>query len=235
MGLGAVRTWTRITLLIAALVVVVVLARAAGGPLVHGVALLGTGQLAQFQHYLRSFGAWAPVVSILLMIVESLAIPVPVTILMVANGLVFGFWRGVLVSFTGGLAGGLAAYMVGHKLGGAIVERWLPMASLHAAQRLMLKYGRWAVVLERWIPGIPGDPMSYVAGLTRMPVGSFVLMTTIGLLPASFITAYAGEQVADDVPLRYWLSGIALVVGIWIAIKIVRRRRAVEQPLDERP
>jgi uncharacterized membrane protein YdjX (TVP38/TMEM64 family) len=196
--------------------------------LLTGASLLATGQLGKFQDYLQSLGAWAPSLSIGLMIAESVFIPVPIAIIMVANGLVFGLWGGVLVSLTGGLLGALAAYAIGRHFGRALVARILPAASLHAADRLMAKHGAWAIVLERWIPGIPGDPMSYAAGLTHVPPGTFLLLTAAGLLPANLVTAYVGVEVAGDVPLAYWLGGLAVVAAVWIGWRLVRRRRSTD-------
>ena len=191
-----------------------------------GLAFLATGQLAQFQHLLRSLGAWAPVVSIALMVTEALAIPVPVTIIMVANGLVFGVWQGMLVSLAGTLLGALAAYAIGRFLGRSLVERLLPAASVAAADRLMAKYGGWALVLERWIPGVPGDPVSYAAGITQMALVPFVLFTSAGLVPANLAAAYLGDRVAGDVPLPYWLSGVAVAILAFATWRLIRRRRA---------
>lgn len=193
--------------------------------LVGGGMLLATGQLAGFQQYLQSLGFWAPAVSITLMVAESLFVPVPVTIIMVANGLVFGVWTGMLVSLAGGLAGASAAYAVGRLLGRRLVTRLLPAASLREADRLMARYGTWAIVLERWIPGVPADPMSYAAGLTRIPVRTFLLLTLAGLVPAIAVTAYLGAEIGGDVPLRQWLSGWALAGLAYLAWRIVRRRR----------
>jgi uncharacterized membrane protein YdjX (TVP38/TMEM64 family) len=187
--------------------------------------LLATGQLGQFRHYLLSLGHWAPVVSIALMVAEALAIPVPVTIIMVANGLVFGVWRGMLVSLAGGLVGALAAYWIGRFVGRAVLERVLPDASLRMADKLMAKYGRWAIVLERWIPGVPGDPVSYIAGLTQMPTLSFFALTIVGLVPANLAAAYLGSQVAGDVPRRYWISGLVIVAAAWVGWRTTRRRQ----------
>jgi uncharacterized membrane protein YdjX (TVP38/TMEM64 family) len=89
----------------------------------------------------------------------------------------------------------------------------------------MARHGRWAIVLERWIPGIPGDPMSYAAGLTHVPPLSFLLLTTAGLVPANLVAAYVGERVAGDVPLTYWLSGVAVVIAAWLTWRWIRRRR----------
>jgi len=215
----------RIQALLAGCTVLVLVIPPVRHTLGHGLALLATGQLGQFQTYLLSLGAWAPATSIALMTAEALLVPVPVTIIMVANGLVFGLWPGMLVSLAGGLTGGLAAYAIARWLGRALVERILPASSLGAADRLMAKYGAWAVVLERWIPGVPGDPVSYAAGLTRMPPLKFVVLTTIGLVPANLVTAFLGTKVPGDVPMTYWIGGWTIVVAFWLFYR-GRRKKA---------
>ena len=190
----------------------------------HGLSLLATGQLAQFRQYLQSFGKWAPLLSIGLMVAEAIAIPVPVTIVMVANGLVFGVWRGALVSVAGGFAGALAAYAIGRWVGRRLLERVVPASSFRWADGLMTRYGNWAIVLERWIPGVPGDPISYVAGLTRVPVLPFLALTMVGLVPANLAIAFLGSQIASDVPTRYWISGLLLAGTIWLGWRLGRRR-----------
>jgi uncharacterized membrane protein YdjX (TVP38/TMEM64 family) len=188
-----------------------------------GLLLLATGKLGQFQQLLLSLGAWAPLVSAGLMVAEAVAIPVPVTIIMVANGLVFGVWRGMLVSLAGGLTGGLVAYALARHYGRAAAERLLPATALRHADRLMSRYGRWAVVLARWIPGVPCDPIAYAAGVTRLPAHEFLAFTLAGLVPANLATAFLGSQVTGDVPTRYWIGGIAAAGGLWIVWRLTRR------------
>jgi uncharacterized membrane protein YdjX (TVP38/TMEM64 family) len=216
---GRVRTELLVLVLAALLVVAIPPVRHTLG---HGLTLLATGQLGQFQQYLWTLGAWAPVVSIALMTAEALLVPVPVMIIMVANGLVFGLWPGMLVSLAGGLTGGLAAYAIGRGLGRALVERFLPAASLRAADRLMAKYGAWAVVIGRWIPGVPGDPVSYASGLTRMPAVKFAALTAIGLVPANLVTSFLGTEVPGDVPITYWIGGWTIVVVGWLVYRKLR-------------
>jgi uncharacterized membrane protein YdjX (TVP38/TMEM64 family) len=210
---------------VAAMAVVIAIIPSARHAMGNGLALLATGQLLQFQQHLRALGAWGPVVSIALMVAEALLIPVPIAVIMVANGLVFGLWPGMLVSLIGGLLGAIFAYSLGRHFGRAIVQRLLPAPTLEAGERLMAKYGRWAVVVERWIPGIPGDPMSYMAGVMRMPVVPFILLTSIGLVPANLVTAFVGVEAADDIPLRYWIGGWAVVIGGWLIWRRARRSR----------
>jgi len=191
-----------------------------------GAILLASGQLAQFQKHLLSLGPWGPLVSIALLVAEALIVPLPATIILVANGLVFGLWIGALISYAGSLLGSCAAYGIGRYFGRAVLERTLGPERLEPADRIMAKYGSWAIVVERFVPGIPGDPMGYAAGITRIPLWRFVVLTTIGLLPSNFIAAYVGVQIAGDVPLKYWLIGWTIAIAAWL---VWRRRSAVRK------
>jgi uncharacterized membrane protein YdjX (TVP38/TMEM64 family) len=195
-----------------------------------GLMLLVSGHLGKFQEYLRGLGVWGPTVSIILMIASSIAVPVPVTVLMIANGLVFGVWTGMLVSFIGGLGGAVSTYVIGRHLGRDAVSRLLSSSNLEAADRAMHRRGSWAIVIGRWIPGIPCDPISYVAGITRTPIVRFVLLTVLGLLPANLVTAFVGAEAATDVQLQYWIFGILIgisVLFVWALIHRQRKRRLV--------
>ena len=211
-------------------VLVVLLVPPARHTVGRGLVLLAAGQLEQFRQFLLGLGAWAPAVSIGLMVVEALAVPVPIALLMVANGLAFGVWRGLLVSLAGGMLGAATAYVLARAFGRPLVERILPAAGLKTADRLMARYGGWAVVLERWIPGVPCDPVSYAAGLTRMAAWRFFGLTLLGLIPANLATAWFGAEIATDVPLPYWFGGLA---GVAVIAWMVWRRRSRRPPASE--
>ena len=80
---------------------------------------------------------------------------------------------------------------------------------------MMAEHGSGAIVLGRWIPGVPCDPISYAAGFCSTPFLSVVILSTLGLLPANLLTAYLGSQVAGDVRTRYWVAGLLLVGVVW--------------------
>ncbi len=194
--------------------------------IVGGLTLLASGHLGDFQHYLTSLGIWGPLMSGLLMVLLSIAIPIPATILMIANGLAFGVWVGMLVSFVGTLGGAIGAYLIGRTLGRAVAERLLPASSLDVADRFMANRGGWAIVLGHWVPGVPCDPVSYVAGMVRLPFLPFVLLTTVGLVPADYAAAFLGaEAAAIDIGPGVWLAVGAVAVGGWIVWRVIRRGR----------
>jgi uncharacterized membrane protein YdjX (TVP38/TMEM64 family) len=188
---------------------------------------LAAGQLGQFQHHLQSLGPWGPVFSVALLIAGALGVPVPVTIIMVADGLIYGTQTGTLISLVGGLLGALSAYLLGRHFSLAslaVLERFLPGLSAHTSAGPTKPFVTWGIVLWHWIPGLPCNPMSYAAGCVRMPLSSFLGFTTIGLLPACAITAYLGVQAAGDMPSQYWFLGLLIVGALWLAWHAVQRR-----------
>jgi uncharacterized membrane protein YdjX (TVP38/TMEM64 family) len=188
----------------------------------HGASLLATGQLGQFQQLLQTLGPSGPVVSIVLLVAQAVALPLPTAIIMVANGLAFGPWRGALVSLVGTSAGAFAAYAMGRWIGRGLAKRCVSTSTLRWADQFMAKYGGWAIVTNRWIPGVPLDPLSYAAGLTLIPVLWFLALTVLGLLPATLAAAYLGAQLGGDIPTRYWVSGLNVVATIWFVSRMGR-------------
>lgn len=52
------------------------------------------------------------------------------------------------------------------------------------------------LVTLRLIPAIPFVLVNLVAGLTRVELGTYVRATALGMIPASFVFAYAGRQLS---------------------------------------
>jgi uncharacterized membrane protein YdjX (TVP38/TMEM64 family) len=71
------------------------------------------------------------------------------------------------------------------------------------------KFGRWLGPVQqgfaknafsylmtlRLIPLFPFFVVNLVSGLTRMNVGTYVVATALGIIPGSFVYAYAGRQL----------------------------------------
>jgi uncharacterized membrane protein YdjX (TVP38/TMEM64 family) len=196
------------------------------------LTLLATGQLMEFQIYLRSLGSWGYLTSVMLLIAGAVGLPLPAMIVMVADGLVYGTWLGMAVSFTGSLLGAAAAFAIG-----AHVGRRQRDGRCHAAvsnDPVIRLYTPWAIVLGRWVPGIPGDPMSYAAGFTGMSVHWFLLLTVLALVPATFVTAFVGTEVTTDVTTPYWIFGLAMIaLACWAGARGLNRVRRTPRLLTQ--
>jgi uncharacterized membrane protein YdjX (TVP38/TMEM64 family) len=165
------------------------------------------------REYLEALGSWAPLVSILMMVLQALVAPVPLSVIALANGLVFGVAGGTIISVVGYIVGALLSFAIARTFGRTTVERMMGKANQRfPVAKWLDRYGIWALFLVRLLPGMPSDLMSFVAGLGRMSVTTYVTVTIAGFLPQAFLYALVGDQA-----LRYvWLifAGSAAITGI---------------------
>ena len=180
--------------------------------------ILGRGDVAGLRDYILSFGVWAPVVSALLMILQTLAAPLPGFLLAFANGLAFGaFWGGMLSFVSAALAATLSFWLA-RALGRPPVEALVGKAGLEQADRWFARWGTYTVLIARLVPIISFDIISYAAGLTPMRFRNFLGATLVGMAPATFLYAYLGEQAPQYVQVLLVAFGIVIVGAVILAV-----------------
>ncbi len=198
-----------------------------------GVAIMGRGDVAGLRDYILSFGAWAPIVSALLMILQALVAPLPAFVLSFANGLAFGtFWGGMLSLACASLAA-VVSFWIARLLGRGLVEALIGRTHLGAADRWFLRWGAYAILGARLVPVVSFDIISYAAGLTRMGFWRFMLATVVGMAPATFIYSYLGGQAPQYVQVLLVAFGV-VIAGAVVAAVLRRRRQGKRVPLVER-
>jgi uncharacterized membrane protein YdjX (TVP38/TMEM64 family) len=85
----------------------------------HSFDVLTSGDHQRIRDYLRGFGAWGPVVSLLLMVAQVLVAPIPASVVQLANGVVYGQLWGTLlnIAIAGQMAGALLAFGIARSPG----------------------------------------------------------------------------------------------------------------------
>ena len=185
--------------------------------------MLARGNIAALRDYILSFGAWAPAVSTILMVLQAVAAPLPAFVITFANGLAFGaFWGGLLSVFGATVAAAISFYLA-RALGRSPVEALVGKAGLQTADRWFARWGAYAVLVARLVPLISFDVISFAAGLTRMRFPGFLVATIIGMSPATFVYAYLGGRAPQYVNLLLVVFGV--VLAIMVVVSVVRRLR----------
>jgi uncharacterized membrane protein YdjX (TVP38/TMEM64 family) len=178
----------------------------------HALAVLGSGDGHAIGEYLTGYGAWAPLASIFLMIVQAVAAPVPAIFVAFANGLAFGVFWGGLLTVLGQTIAAAICFAIARALGRGPVEALAGKLGLEAADRWFSRWGARGILLTRLIPGISFDVVSYGAGLTGIGFAPFTIATAIGVAPQAFLYAY----LIRESPRSAWLFYAAswLLVGV---------------------
>jgi uncharacterized membrane protein YdjX (TVP38/TMEM64 family) len=183
-------------------------------------ALLAQADIEGVRGYVLGFGVWAPVVSGSLMVLQSLAVPLPAVVITLANGMLFGAVWGALLSWSSALVGAVLCYYIARLFGRPVVERLVGKGSLAIADRFFERYGRHAVLIARLIPVVSFDVASYAAGLTTISFWDFVVATGLGQLPATLVYSFLGENVPRLAKWGLWaLLAAATLVTLGLALK----------------
>lgn len=177
--------------------------------------------------FLQPYGGRAWLVTSTLMILQSLAAPIPAVPLTLVNALIYGPWLGALISWSSAQAAAALCFTLGRALGRPFVARLFRPALVAKVDGFFARDGLWAVMVLRLIPYVSFDLVSWVGGLTSMRLLPFLAATGLGQAPATLVYSYAGAEIVEQprhalkVALLF-LGAMALLVG---AFALWRRRR----------
>ena len=137
----------------------------------------------------------------------------------------WNFWVVVVVATFGNTVGSVIGYSIGAWGGRPFLERWgkyllIRPHELELADRFFQKYGPATAFFSRLMP-IVRTFISFPAGVARMPLGKFILYSTLGALPWSILLAWAGVQLGGNwVQIRQMLQPYDLAIAV-IAVLLV--------------
>lgn len=85
--------------------------------------MFASGDFTVVRQFVESYGAYAALVSFLLMILQSIAAPLPAFLLTFANANLFGWWKGAILSWSSAMAGAAVCFYIARLLGRDAVEK----------------------------------------------------------------------------------------------------------------
>ena len=168
-------------------------------------------ELDQLRQMLAGYGAWSWLVFIGAYAVVALT-PIPVTIMAVAAGLLFGPLVGSLLSVVGATLGALGAYGLAKLAGHEVVMKGL---GRHAAriEHGLKELGFLTIIALRCAPGLPYWPVNYGAGALGVPFLTFLSAVALGSIPGQVSLVAIGAFIA-----RPGVVNGAVVAVAWAAV-----------------
>lgn len=171
----------------------------------------------------------------LAMTIESAMIPLPSELILPFAGFLvsdptqiepitgqpWSFWIVVIVGTAGNTTGSLIAYAIGAYGGRPFLERYgryflIRHHEIELAERFFARYGAPTAFFSRMLP-IVRTFISFPAGVARMPLGKFVLYSTLGALPWSIALVWAGTQLGVNwEQIRHALGPFDIVIAVGV-------------------
>ena len=147
-------------------------------------------------------------------VLASLFVPGP--LLAAGSGLLFGPLLGTFVTLGSSMLTATIAALVGRHAGrdsarALIGEQWAARIDAQIQRR-----GLWAVVGQRFIPGISDALASYTFGAFGMPLWQMAIGAMIGSAPRAFVYTALGASISNlNSPLAY------AAVAVWCVMAII--------------
>jgi uncharacterized membrane protein YdjX (TVP38/TMEM64 family) len=178
----------------------------------------------QIRSAVAEWGPWGPIASIVITVINTF-LPFPMDAMIMANGAVFGIWKGLLVSLAGALASACLAFGIARFAGRAAARRviradWLAWLDTAVAQ------GGWrTVLLIQFIPLLPYSLLNFAFGLTSVRWPTFMWITLLSILPTDILFSVLGGSVAQTrAILRLVIAALIVFTGLtlWLRGRLAR-------------
>jgi len=161
-------------------------------------------------------------------VVTGLSLP-GAAILTLGGGFLFGSVLGTVFVNVGATTGATLAFLAARYL----LRDWVEQKFGDRLQPIQEGFAKNAfsyLMTLRLIPLFPFFLVNLVSGLTRVPLGTYIVATALGIIPGSFVYAYAGRQLGTINSLREIASPNVLLaftlLGLLALVPVVYRRFA---------
>ena len=184
------------------------------------IKILSEGSLEEVITIIKGWGMLAPAISMALMVLQSFIAPIPSFLITGANGIIFGFYWGIVISWIGAMLGAAGTFYLARLLGAGFVIKFEKNSNLlKKVDEISQKHGAKVIFIGRLLPFVSFDFLSYAAGLSTLKALPFFLATGLGMIPGTVAYVLLGNQIVAF--SRYSLTitciaivGILLLVGL---------------------
>jgi uncharacterized membrane protein YdjX (TVP38/TMEM64 family) len=148
------------------------------------------------------------------LLAADIALPVPSSLVMIANGAVFGVIAGMMLSTAASVVSAALGFWIGRR--GA---RWLVPSGeeLPSMVTWVDRWGALAIAASRPVP-LLAESISILAGSAGVSLRTFLAASLAGSAPASAIYAYAGARAVEPAGVPFvFLVTLLLASALWFA------------------
>jgi uncharacterized membrane protein YdjX (TVP38/TMEM64 family) len=164
---------------------------------------------------LRQWGILAPGIFIALQALQVIIAPIPGEVTGILGGYLFGEWVGLIYSTTGLAVGSVAAFGLGRWLGAPCIRTLVSQETWDKIGFIVEAEGAIVCFIIYLIPGLPKDMVCYLFGMSPMPVWVFIVVSTLGRVPDTWVlSAQGAHTAAGDYLHVILLTAIAVAVAL---------------------
>ena len=171
------------------------------------------------ENIIKNSGNLAPITYMILMIIAIIISPIPASPLAIIGGAVFGNWLGMIYTLIGATIGAVLAFLIARFFLREYISKKLEKNKFYAKIKGRNEENIARIILiTRLMPQVSFDLVSYAAGLTKLNVLTFVIVTFIGMIPIVFLLSFFGSIIHPYLPTILLIITIFFVVYLMYLI-----------------
>jgi len=169
-------------------------------------------------------GTLAPLIFMGIQVLQVIIAPIPGEASGILGGYIFGAVPGFLLSSLGLTIGSWLAFIVGRLLSD-LIRRRLEHAKIYQQFNHLVEKGGFVIPFVLFLfPGFPKDSLSYMLGMSHMPLPVFLFIAALGRMPGTLMLSFQGAEVYQGNFLRL---AVLILLSALVAVPLAIYRRQI--------
>ena len=183
----------------------------------------------KFRQWVDSHGLLGPLAFLGMMVLQVFVAVIPGEPLEIGAGYAFGAVEGTILCILGAAIGSTLVFLFVRRFGVRAVEVFISREKIHSLRFLQnTRRVHLFLLVAFLLPGTPKDVLCYVAGLTTLKLGPFILISSICRLPSIVTSTIGGNALGSGqwgmAAIVFAATLVISAIGLWIYKRILRLR-----------
>lgn len=200
--------------------------------------LATSGSMEEVAEYIQSFGPMAMVVSMVLDIFVNAVGFLPSIFISTANGLVFGMWPGIIISWLAETIGVVISFYIMRYFLRDTADKLIAKSTvLMKVDDFSGKNGFMVMLFARSLPYFPSGVITALGAISKIKPRDYILANLIGKFPSTALEVAIGTDIVSFQENMGRLGIIVVVAGVvyfilWKVYKNYINKKNAEQEHD---
>jgi len=162
-------------------------------------------------NFIKSYHPYDELTFIFVQVIQVVAAPIPGELTGIIGGILYGPFWGTVYSTIGLTLGSWIAFMLARFFGEPLLENVVKKEVFEKFNHFMEHKGLMVSFLLFLIPGFPKDYLCYIMGVSLIPTGTFIVISTAGRIFGTIMLSVTGAFASNG---QYIALVVILVLGV---------------------
>lgn len=177
----------------------------------------------KIQEYISGYGITAPIIFMIIQVLQVIISPIPGNITTLAGGALFGFWQAFIMSSVAITIGSIISFSLAKTFGRRLVVWMVGAKRVTKYVDIFMGKQRHMLAIMFLLPFFPDDILCFIAGITNMTFTYFLVLTLLTRPWGLLFSALIGSGMLSFNWVSWLTIGIGIVIIMFISIKYGQR------------